>query len=48
MRDSIREDNIASMKAYKACGVTVTDEYRMVYIPKLDKEIRMYYIEKEL
>lgn len=48
MRDSIREDNIASMKAYKSCGVTVTDEYKMVYIPKLDKEIRMYYIEKDL
>lgn len=48
MRDSIREDNYASMKAYKACGVTVTDEYRMVYIPKLKKEIRMYFIEKDL
>lgn len=48
MRDSIREDNIASMKAYQACGVTVTDEYRMVYIPRLGKEIRMYYIEKDL
>lgn len=48
MRDCIREDNIASMKAYKACGVTVMDEYRMVYIPKLGKKVRMYYIEKDL
>lgn len=39
---SIREDNIASMKAYMACGVHVTDEYKYVYIPKLGQEVKMY------
>lgn len=48
MIGSIREDNIASMKAYTACGVKITDEYKMVYIPKLDKEVKMYIVEKEL
>lgn len=48
MRDAIREDNVASMRAYKACGVTVLDEYRMMYIPQLGKEIKMYYMEKDL
>ena len=44
MVSSIREDNIASMKAYTACGVRVTDEYKNVYIPKLGKEVKMYTI----
>lgn len=48
MVGSIREDNIASMKAYSACGVKITDEYRMVYIPQLNKEVKMYIVEKEL
>ncbi|MBC5744963.1 GNAT family N-acetyltransferase [Lachnospiraceae bacterium MD308] len=48
MKDAIREDNIASLKAYQACGVNVTEEYRMVYIPKLDKEVKMYIVEKKL
>lgn len=48
MVSSIREDNIASLKAYTACGVVVTDEYRNVYIPRLDKEVKMYIVKKEL
>ncbi|MEY8390529.1 GNAT family N-acetyltransferase [Lachnospiraceae bacterium 45-W7] len=48
MVTSIREDNIASMKAYTSCGVRVTDKFKMVYIPKLEKEVKMYFVEKEL
>lgn len=48
MIDSIREDNIASMKAYTACGVKITQDYKMIYIPKLNKEIKMYIIEKDI
>lgn len=48
MKDAIREDNTASLKAYQSCGVKITDEYKMVYIPKLDKEIKMYVVEKDL
>lgn len=48
MRGSIREDNIASMKAYAANGVKILQDYKMVYIPKLDKEIKMYFVEKDL
>ena len=47
MVSSIREDNIASMKAYSACGVKITEDYRLVYIPKLEKEVKMYIVEKE-
>lgn len=48
MVTSIREDNIASMKAYISCGVTVTNDYKMVFIPQLGKEVKMYIVEKEL
>lgn len=50
MVSSIREDNVASMKAYRACGVEVLDEYREVYIPKMKKNVKMYiirYINKD-
>lgn len=48
MKGQIREDNIASMKVYTSCGVKVTEDYNMVYIPKLGKEVKMYIVEKEL
>lgn len=44
MVSSIREDNIASMKAYSSCGVVVTDKYKEVYIPKLRKNVKMYIV----
>lgn len=44
MVGSIREDNIASMKAYTSCGVVVTDKYKEVYIPKLGKNVKMYIV----
>ena len=44
MVGSIREDNIASMKAYTACGIKVLDEYREVFIPKLGKNVKMYIV----
>ena len=48
MIGSIREDNIASMKAHIACGVRVTEDYNLVYIPKLNRKVKMYIIEKNL
>ena len=45
---SIREDNIASIKAFASCGVKILTDYRMIYIPQLQKEVRMYFVEKEL
>lgn len=42
MVGSIREDNIASLKAYKSCGIEVLNEYINVYIPKLNKKVKMY------
>ena len=44
MVGSIREDNIGSMKAYTACGVKVLDEYKEVFIPKLNKCVKMYIV----
>lgn len=44
MIGSIREDNIASMKAYTSCGVKILDEYKEVYIPKLEKRVKMYIV----
>lgn len=41
-KGSIREDNLASMKAYADTGVKVTDEYKEVYIPKLGRTVKMY------
>ena len=41
---AIREDNIASMKAYTACGARVTDKYRETFIPKLNKNVKMYIV----
>lgn len=40
----IREDNIASMKAYGSCGVNITDEFKEVYIPGLEKNVKMFKI----
>lgn len=48
MYTSIREDNIPSLKAFTSCGVTVLRDYKMVYIPKLGKEVKMYFVEKKL
>ena len=48
MFTSIREDNIASLRAFASCGVNILNDYRMVYIPQLEKEVRMYFVEKEL
>ena len=45
MITKIREDNVASMKAYMSCGVKKRDDFAMVYIPKLAREVRMYYME---
>lgn len=45
MKTKIREDNIASMKAYLSCGVKKQDDFVMVYIPKLGSEVKMYYME---
>ena len=45
---SIREDNTASLKVFAACGAKLLPEYRMVYIPKLGKEVKMFFVEKEL
>ncbi len=42
MVGSIREDNLASLKAYTACGIKVLEEYRNVFIPKLGKEVKMF------
>ena len=42
MVGSIREDNIASMKAYTACGIKILDKYKDVFIPKLGKKVKMY------
>ena len=44
MVGSIREDNIASMKAYTACGINVLDEYKEVFISKLGKNVKMYIV----
>lgn len=44
MVGSIREDNIASMRAYAACGIKVLDDYREVFIPKLGKNVKMYIV----
>ena len=41
MVGSIREDNIASKKAYTACGVRVLDDYKETYIPKLGEKVKM-------
>lgn len=45
MVTSIREDNIASLKAYTSCGVKVLDKYHDYYIPRLEKNVKMYYVE---
>lgn len=42
MVDYVREDNIASQKAYSSCGVTITEEFKTVYIPKLNDNVKMY------
>lgn len=47
MVGSIREDNIASMKAYTACGVKVLGDYKEVFIPKLEKTVKMYIVVYE-
>ena len=48
MVGSIREDNIASLKAYSSLNVRVTQDYKMVFIPKLGKEVKMFTVEKIL
>lgn len=44
MVSSIREDNIASMKAYTACGIKVLEDYKEKFIPGLGKKVKMYVI----
>lgn len=48
MRSSIREDNIASLKTYVACGANISEDYRLVYIPKLDSMVKMFFVEVDL
>lgn len=44
----VREDNFAAAFNLQKSGVTITDEYEMVYIPILGKEMKMYYVYKDL
>ena len=44
----IREDNIASLRAYASLGVSFPGDYEMCYIPKLDKEVKMLHLYLEL
>ena len=44
----IREDNIASLRAYASLGVSFPGDYEMCYIPKLDKEVKMLHLYMEL
>ena len=48
LRGSIREDNLASMRAYIACGAKVLDEYKNVFIPGVGQEVKMFIVEKDL
>ena len=48
MRGSVREDNTASIKLLVSCGAVLLPEYKMVYIPKLDKEVKMFDVEIKL
>lgn len=48
MEGSIREDNIASQKAFKSCGVIISTEYEVHYNPILKKDIKMYRVYKNL
>lgn len=48
MRTSIREDNGASLQAFQSCGVQITDEFKMVYIPMLGREVKMFIVKKKL
>ncbi len=45
---TIREDNTASLHAFHACGVEPTGEFKMVYIPGLSREVKMFRVEKAL
>lgn len=44
MVSCIREDNIASMKAYTACGIKVLENFKEKFIPRLGKKVKMYVI----
>ena len=44
----IREDNAASLKTFLSNGYVLTGEYEYDYIAKLDKEVKMLYLKKEL
>ena len=44
----IREDNIASFRAYESLGITFSGEYEMHYIPKLNRDVKMFYLYKDL
>ena len=48
MTGSVREDNGASMKAFRACGVTILPAYTMTEIPRLGRKVKMFKMEKEL
>lgn len=44
----VREDNFASAFNLQKCGVTITDEYDLVFIPVLKQEMKMYHVFKEI
>ncbi len=44
----IREDNTASLHAYASLGITFSGDYEMHYIPKLNKEVKMLHLYKDL
>lgn len=48
MRPRIREDNLASMKAYKKCGAVLTGTYETIYVPDKDDFVKMYDLEIKL
>lgn len=48
MRGAIREDNIASLRAFAACDVQITEKYKMFHVPIPNKEVKMFIIRKLL
>lgn len=48
MRTAMWEDNPASLCAFAACGIQLTGDYEMAYIPTLGKRVRMLAVRKIL
>lgn len=44
----IREDNIASLKLYEKCGVTISDEYIIKYLESTQSEVKMWTVYIDL